>query len=198
MSARRSYSQAELTQTHSQTVPIYSQFVQPGDLQPVTLCPPGVPFWEINTMAVLVSAYSTPTGFKLFTSLILWKALLFSKSVSYHILPFFFFPTHAIFFQGQGSEPFLYQFYQSIQLSGFFKGKVIKKPFPHTGALKLIVSLLFRELQQSCRRAKGTDHSRNIQKDTQALQFEESKWGDIFLLGIVTRLQNHWHCSLPN
>lgn len=51
--------------------------------------PPGVPFWEINTMAVLLPAHRTPTGFKLFTSLFLWKALLFFKSVSYHIHFFF-------------------------------------------------------------------------------------------------------------
>lgn len=41
--------------------------------------------FEINTMAVLLSAHRTPTGFKLFTSLFLWKVLLFFKSVSYHI-----------------------------------------------------------------------------------------------------------------
>ena len=62
----------------------------------------------------------------------------------------------------------------------------------HMSSQKLIDSIVFRELQQSCGRPKVTDDSGNThQKDTEPLLFKKCKLGDIFFPGTVTRLQNH-------
>lgn len=73
-------------------------------------------------MAVLVAAYRTPTGFKLFTSLILWKALLFSKSISYHS-HFPPHPTPAIFFKAMAQSPSSISFTSLSSYQAFLKEK---------------------------------------------------------------------------